>query len=205
MAPAWLEKFIVREDPSPDVRRTSDKPILKLEYHSVADRRRTLTVEGETTPLYEATRQPVLGAWGSKIHVTAPAQGDKEIALIQYSTFSYQIKFLARADHRIDMSYGKRAFRASGSGLGTLTWKGTGMEVAGAASWELRDGTDLVMVVSVNATQASGWVTLWKEGLDAQTVEELVVVGVSQIEEYKRMLRNSKKSLIGAIVNAQAV
>jgi hypothetical protein len=30
MAPSWLEKFIVREDASPDARRTSDKPTLKL-------------------------------------------------------------------------------------------------------------------------------------------------------------------------------
>jgi hypothetical protein len=33
-------------------------------------------------------------------------------------------------------------------------------------------------------------------------VEELVVVGVSQIEEYKRMLRNSKKSFVGATISA---
>ena len=205
MAPGWLEKFIVRADASPDARRTSEKPTLNLQYHSVADHRRTLTVEGETTPLYEVTRQSVLGAWGSKIHITAPRDGDKDVALIQYNTFSYQIKFPARNGHRIDMSYGKRAFKASGNGLGTLTWKGTGMEVAGAASWELRAESELVMVVSVDATQADGSVTLWKEDLDAQTVEELVMVGASQIEEYKRMLRNSNKSSVRAVVNAQAV
>jgi hypothetical protein len=48
MAPAWLEKFIVREDPSPDPRRTSsEKPALKLQYQSLADHRRILTVNGE--------------------------------------------------------------------------------------------------------------------------------------------------------------
>jgi hypothetical protein len=201
MAPAWLEKFIVREDPSPDPRRTSsEKPTLKLQYQSLADHRRILTIDGEKTetPLYEVTRKAVLGAWGSKCSITA---NDKEVAVIQYNTFSYQIKFPARNDHRIDMSYGKRTFSASG-GSGTLTWKGTGMEVAGAASWELRDESSLVMVVEIDQTQANGWVALWKEGLDAMTVEELVVVGVSQIEEYKRMLRNSKKSLVGAVVNA---
>jgi hypothetical protein len=144
------------------------------------------------------TREAVLGAWGSQCSITA---NDKEVAVIQYNTFSYQIKFPARNDHRIDMSYGKRTFSASG-GSGTLTWKGTGMKMAGAASWELRDESSLVMVVEIDQTQANGWVALWKEGLDAMTVEELVVVGVSQIEEYKRMLRNSKKSLVGAVVNA---
>jgi hypothetical protein len=201
MAPAWLEKFIVREDPSPDPRRTSSEtPVLKLQYKSLADHRRILTVDGENTetPLYEVTRKAVLGAWGSKCSITS---NDKEVAVIQYNTSSYQIKFPARNDHRIDMSYGKRKFGASG-GLGTLTWKGTGMEVAGAVSWELRDESSLVMAVSIDQTQANGWVTLWKEGLDGQTVEELVVVGVSQIEEYKRMLRNSKKSLVGAAINA---
>jgi hypothetical protein len=201
MAPAWLERFIVREDPSPDPRRTSsEKPTLKLQYQSLADHRRILTIDGEKTetPLYEVTREAVLGAWGSKCSITA---NDKEVAVIQYNTFSYQIKFPARNDHRIDMSYGKRTFSASG-GSGTLTWKGTGTEVAGAASWELRDESSLVMVVEIDQTQANGWVALWKEGLDALTVEELIVVGVSQIEEYKRMLRNSKKSLVGAVVNA---
>jgi hypothetical protein len=201
MAPAWLEKFIVREDPSPDPRRTSsEKPALKLQYQSMADHRRILTVDGEQTetPLYEVTRKAVLGAWGSKCSITA---NEREVAVIQYNTFSYQIKFPARNDHRIDMSYGKRTFGASG-GLGALTWKGTGTEVAGAASWELRDESSLVMVVEIDRTQANGWVTLWKEGLDALTVEELVVVGVAQIEEYKRMLRNSKKSFVGAAINA---
>jgi hypothetical protein len=201
MAPAWLEKFIVREDPSPDPRRTSsEKPALKLQYQSLADHHRILTVDGEQTetPLYEVTRRAVLGAWGSKCSITA---NEREVAVIQYNTFSYQIKFPARNDHRIDMSYGKRTFGASG-GLGALTWKGTGMEVAGAASWELRDESSLVMVVEIDRTQANGWVTLWKEGLDALTVEELVVVGVTQIEEYKRMLRNSKKSFVGTAINA---
>jgi hypothetical protein len=203
VAPAWLEKFIVREDPSPDPRRASEKPTLKLQYQSLADHRRILTVEGEktetpVTPLYKVTRKAVLGAWGSKCSITA---NDKEVAVIQYNTFSYQIKFPARNDHRIDISYGKRTFGASG-GLGTLTWKGTGMEVAGAASWELRDESSLVMVVGIDQTQTNGWVTLWKEGLGAQMVEELVVVGVSQIEEYKRMLRNSKKSFVGATISA---
>jgi hypothetical protein len=94
----------------------------------------------------------------------------------------------------------KRKFDASG-GLGMLHWKGTGMEVAGAASWELRDETSLVMVVEIDRTQTNGVVSVWREGLDAQTVEELVVVGIAQIEEYKRMLRNAKTSAVGVKLN----
>ena len=75
------------------------------------------------------------------------------------------------------------------------------MEVAGAASWELRDETSLVMVVEIDRTQTNGVVSVWREGLDAQTVEELVVVGIAQIEEYIRMLRNAKTSAVGVKLN----
>jgi hypothetical protein len=183
MAPSWLERFIVREDASPDTRRTSDKPTIKLQYTSLDDHKRTLTVEGETKPLYEISCKSVLGSWGSKCHITAPNYNNREVALIDFHTFSYETKFPSRNGHRIDMKYGKRTFKPSGGRLGALTWKGTGMEVAGKASWELRDEKSLVMVVSVDSEQVSGWVELWREGLDPQTVEELVVVGVSQIEE----------------------
>jgi hypothetical protein len=124
------------------------------------------------------------------------------MALIDFHTWSYDIEFPARG-HRINMSTSKREFPASG-GLGTLHWKGTGQEVAGRASWELRDGESLVMAVEVDQRQVNGVITLWKEGLDAETVEELVVVGIAQIEEYKRMIRNSKISLGAAAGGAVA-
>ena len=71
------------------------------------------------------------------------------------------------------------------------------MQVAGAASWELRDETSLVMVVDIDQMQTNGRVSIWRETLDEQTMEELVVVGVAQIEEYKRMLRQAKTSAVG--------
>ena len=202
MAPSWLEKFIVRSDsPStPDTRRGTETPVLKLKYTSLAEHRRILTIDGEKTPLYELKRQSILGAWGSKIHVTSPLNSDQEVALIDYHMFSATIDFPLRDGHRIEISTSKQKVAASG-GLGELHWKGTGMEVAGAASWELRDGTSLVMVAQVDHAQANGWVMLWKEGLDSQTVEELVVVGVAQIEGYKRMVRQSKTSAVGVVAN----
>ncbi|KAH6858822.1 hypothetical protein BKA58DRAFT_393110 [Alternaria rosae] len=202
MASAWLEKFIVRNDesPTPDSRRGTDTPVLKLKYTSLAEHRRILTAEGEKTPLYEMKRQSILGAWGSKIHVTSPMSSNQEVALIDYHMFSATIGFPLRNSHRIEISTSKQNVAASG-GLGELHWKGTGMEVAGAASWELRDETSLVMVAQVDHQQVGGWITLWKEGLDAQTVEELVVVGVAQIEGYKRMIRQSKTSAVGVLVN----
>jgi len=86
---------------------------------------------------------------------------DREVALSHFHTFSFEIKSpAARNDHHIDMRHGNRMFSASGCGLGTLTWKGTGMEVAGAASWKLRDEWSLVMVVEIDLKQVSGWAEL---------------------------------------------
>jgi hypothetical protein len=201
MAPAWLEKFIVRgEPPIPDARRGTDEPILKLQYTDMGDHRRILTVDGGKTTVYEIKRQAFMGTFGSKCLVTSPANGDKEVALIDYHTFSYKIDMLAR-DHRIDISTSKRKYESSG-GLGELHWKGTGMRPYGSASWELRDETSLLLAAEIDQCQANGSITLWRDGLDAETVEELVMVGISQIEEYKRMLRQAKKSAAGVALNA---
>lgn len=200
MAPAWLEKFIVRgEPPIPDARRETDEPILKLQYTDMGDHRRILTIEGGKTTLYEIKRQAKLGAWGSKCLVTSPVDGDHEVALIDYHTFHYKIDMLAR-DHRIDIRSSKRTYESSG-GLGELHWKGTGMRAYGEASWELRDETSLLLAAEIDNRQSNGSITLWRNDLDAETVEELVVVGISQIEEYKRMLRQAKTSAAGVPIN----
>jgi len=196
MAPSWMEKFIVRgEPPIPDTLRTSSQPTLSLNYSALAEHRRILSAPGEHMPRYAVTRKSIMGAWGSKCSVTVPTNSDQEIALIDFHTFHYDIKFPLR-DHRIEISTAKRRFDASG-GLGELHWKATGMQVAGAASWELRDETSLVMVVDIDQMQTNGRVSIWRETLDEQTMEELVVVGVAQIEEYKRMLRQAKTSAVG--------
>ena len=150
-------------------------------------------------PRYVVTRKSIMGPWGSKCSVTVPTNSDQEIALIDFHTFHYDIKFPLR-DHYIDISTAKRRFDASG-GLGELHWKATGMQVAGAASWELRDETSLVMVVDIDQTQTNGRISVWRETLDEQTTEELVVVGLAQIEEYKRMLRQAKTSAVGVKLN----
>ncbi|CAN9092204.1 hypothetical protein CUC08_Gglean007142 [Alternaria sp. MG1] len=200
MAPSWMEKFIVRgEPPSPDPLRTSSQSTLSLNYSALAEHRRILSAPGEHMPRYAVTRKSIMGAWGSKCSVTVPTNSDQEIALIDFHTFHYDIKFPLR-DHRIDISTAKRRFDASG-GLGELYWKATGMQVAGAASWELRDETSLVMVVDIDQTQTNGKISVWRETLDEQTMEELVVVGVAQIEEYKRMLRQAKTSAVGVKLN----
>ncbi|CAN9148336.1 unnamed protein product [Alternaria alternata] len=200
MAPSWMEKFIVRgEPPIPDPLGTSSQPTLFLNYSALAEHRRILSAPGEHMPRYAVTRKSIMGAWGSKCSVTVPTNSDQEIALIDFHTFHYDIKFPLR-DHRIEISTAKRRFDASG-GLGELHWKATGMQVAGAASWELRDETSLVMVVDIDQTQTNGRISVWRETLDEQTMEDLVVVGLAQIEEYKRMLRQAKTSAVGVKLN----
>ncbi|OAG16152.1 hypothetical protein CC77DRAFT_389535 [Alternaria alternata] len=200
MAPSWMEKFITRgEPPIPDPLRASSQPTLSLNYSALAEHRRVLSAPGEHTSRYVVTRKSIMGAWGSKCSVTVPTNSDQEIALIDFHAFHYDIKFPLR-DHHMDISTAKRRFDASG-GLGELHWKATGMQIAGAASWELRDETSLVMVVEIDQTQTNGRISVWREKLDGQTMEELVVVGIAQIEEYKRMLRQSKTSAVGVILN----
>jgi hypothetical protein len=199
MAPAWLEKFIVREDATPDSRRSSDQPILSIHYSALDGHRRILGVDGDQVPRYEVKRQAILGAWGSACHVTTPSHGDEELAVIDYHTRSIAIRFPSR-QHQIDISTKVRTFNASG-GLGLLHWKPTGMELAGRASWELRDETSLVMSVKIDEYQVNGMIDFWKEGLDAETVDELVVVSIAEIEGYKRMLQNAKKSATSLAAN----
>jgi hypothetical protein len=42
MAPSWLEKFIVREDASPDARRASDQPSCEIHYTALSPSRAIL-------------------------------------------------------------------------------------------------------------------------------------------------------------------
>ncbi|KAH7414568.1 hypothetical protein DE146DRAFT_640694 [Phaeosphaeria sp. MPI-PUGE-AT-0046c] len=203
MAPAWLEKFIVREDATPDPRRSSDRPTLEIQYTAVGDHRRVASVENDVTPRYEVERKAILGAWGSKCYITTPRNEGKEVAVIDFHGLPHpfiEIQFPQR-HHQIDISLSKRKFEASG-GLGQLHWKPTGMKAYGHASWELRDKTSMVMVVQIDDKQVNAVISLWRNDLDSELVEELVVVGIAQIEEYKRMLRNSKMSLVGVGASA---
>lgn len=197
MAPAWLEKFIVREDATPDAQRRSDQPSLELHYTAISDHRRILSARSDSSPRYQIERKATAGVWGSKIYISPP-DGGEEVATIDFHSLSrprIEIEFPQR-HHQITISLSKRKVDVGG-GLGSLHWRGTGMKAYGEASWELRDDRDLVMAVEINDKQTNGVISLWRDGLTADTEAELVVVGVAQIEEYKRMLRSSKTSGVG--------
>lgn len=203
MAPNWLDKFIVREDCTPDSRRDTERAALEVHYTALADHRRILGVQGDKVPRYEVKRRAILGAWGDKCYVTSPVNGDTEVATIDFHTFPSQrteIHF-PRRNHEIKIKTSERHYDSE-HGLGRLHWKGTGMVPYGKASWELRDESSLLMSVTIDDFQVNGVISLWRDDLDAVVVEELVVVGISQIESHKTLIRNAKTSAIGAGANA---
>ncbi|KAF4457085.1 hypothetical protein F53441_873 [Fusarium austroafricanum] len=201
MAPSWMEKFIVRTDATPDPRRTHEKPVLEMHYTALEGHRRILGMQGDRTPRYEVMRKAILQVWGDKCHVKSLGQ-DTEIAIIDFHSLppKTEVKFL-QDDYTITMKGTDGRYEARG-GLGELHWKGTGMVVNGKASWELRDQNNLVMSVTIDDQQVNGLICLWKADLGAETQEDLIVVGVSKIEEYRRMIRNSKISVVGAASSA---
>ncbi|EWG36113.1 hypothetical protein FVEG_00266 [Fusarium verticillioides 7600] len=201
MAPSWLEKFIVREDATPDPRRSAEKPALEMHYTALVGHRRILGVKGDKTPRYEVERRAIMGIWGDKCYVKSPSQ-NAEIAMIDFHSIPPKTEVkLSQEGRTITMKGADGKYTGSG-GLGELHWKPTGMVVHGKASWELRDERDLVMSVTIDDQQVNGMICLWKGGLAPEVEEELIMVGISKIEEYRRLIRNSKVATAGAVANA---
>ena len=197
MAPQWLEKFIVRVDATPEV---SPEPVLALQYNTEPDHERTVSVAGAATPAYVIKRKAKLGGvYGDECQVFATADGGRQVASIDFHTFPPRIEIDLLQDTadarkiKIKTYKTNREYETS-SVLGVLYWKATGMAAYGKASWELRSDSDLVLQVSVDDTQSNGIIKLFKEKLNDQMIEELLIVGMSQIEEYKRMIRLGKTS-----------
>ncbi|KAK2758513.1 hypothetical protein CKAH01_05561 [Colletotrichum kahawae] len=202
MAPAWLEKYIVRVDATPDPRRNSEQPVHELNYTALVGHRRIVGVNGDTVPRYEVKRRAILGAWGDKCDVTSPVDGNREVAMTDFHSLppSTEIQF-AQDNRKVIIKATEGQFEPR-SGLPRLHWKATGMVVYGKASWELRDDSNLVMSVAIDDHQVNGVISLWRSQLEPATIEELVVVGISKIEDYRRMLRTSKTASVQAAASA---
>ncbi|RGP64481.1 hypothetical protein FLONG3_9539 [Fusarium longipes] len=192
MAPPWLEKFIVRNDATSDNRTSCQEPVLTLHYSTKAEHERILNVAEESLPPYVIKRKAKLGGiYGDECQVFSTANGGRQVASIDFHTFPPRIEIDFLEDGRkikIKTYKALREYEAPGF-LGPLHWKATGMVAYGKASWELRSDTDLVLQVSVDDSHANGVIKLYKDKLDDRVTEELLVVGMSQIEEYKRMIR----------------
>ncbi|KAI9146819.1 hypothetical protein HJFPF1_13387 [Paramyrothecium foliicola] len=201
MAPAWLEKHIVRVDATPDPKRSTEQPAFELKYTALEDHRRVVGVVGEERPRYEVTRRSILAAWGDKSVVTSTVGAVGDIATIDFRSLpsaKIEIKF-TQHNREITIRQSQPHFESSG-GLGNLRWKPTGMAAYRGASWELRDEHDLVMSVVIDDRQTNGTIDIWKDKLDPETMEELVIVAISQLEHYKRMNRNAMTSAAGVVI-----
>jgi hypothetical protein len=154
-------------------------------------RRRIVGVMGDKIPRYEIKQHAVLGSFAYKCNATSPVDGGREVATIGFQSSKVEIAFPQR-DREVAIKAIDGDYESTG-GLGCLHWKPTGMVPFGEASWELRDESNLVMSVEIDGNQINGVMSLWKEGIDPETVEELMVVGVSKIEEYKKLMRGSKR------------
>ncbi|KAM5526075.1 hypothetical protein FOXYSP1_02119 [Fusarium oxysporum f. sp. phaseoli] len=201
MAPSWLEKFIVRGDATPDPRRSAEKPALEMHYTALIGHRRILGVNGDKTPRYEVERRAVLEIWGDKCYVKSLRQ-NAEVAMIDFHSIPSKTEVTFSQQSRTITMKGADGKYTAGGGLGELHWKPTGMVAYGKASWELRDKTSLVMSVTIDDQQINGMICLWKDGLTQEVEEELIMVGTSKIEEYRRLMRNSKVAAVGAVSNA---
>ncbi|KAF5228409.1 hypothetical protein FAUST_11101 [Fusarium austroamericanum] len=202
MAPSWVEKFIVRDTTTPDSQMPPPEHALKLEYCVHAEHERTLTVVRDQLTRYVIKRIAKLGgAWGDVCHIYSPADGGREVGSLDFRSIPPSIEIVLARDGRkrkIKTLPAVREYEAL-SGVGPLHWKPIGMEPYGSASWELRSSTDLILVASINGNQTRGYISLFKKGLEEVVIEELLVVGIAQIEEYKRFLRVCKRSLFVAM------
>ncbi|KAH7035720.1 uncharacterized protein B0I36DRAFT_238403 [Microdochium trichocladiopsis] len=221
MAPQWLEKFIVYADATPDPRiARGDHAATEVRYSVIPNsNRRILRIQGDTGPRWQVERQAVLGAWGRKCVVSRSEGAIEKIAVIDFHTFprayiEIEVEPHLQADQKpreIKVYLKDQQFDASdcsGGKLGMLRRKETGGKAYGAASWEMRESDEadgLVMSVAVDSTQANGTIGIWREGLGPRTIEELVLVGVSQIEQYKFMLRSAKTSGSAAAISGGTV
>jgi hypothetical protein len=185
----------VRADVTPDGQIISGEPVLTLQYNTQAEHERTLNVTGEQIPRYVIKRIAKLGAWGDKCEVYSTSDGGQKVASIDFHSIPPRIEVdFVKDTRKIKIKTSNvRQFDALG-GLGRLHWKPTGMVAYGKASWELRSDTKLVLLVTINDNQTNGVISLYKEKVDGKVMEELVVVGIAQIDEYKKLLRVSKIS-----------
>ncbi|KAL0935842.1 uncharacterized protein CTRU02_208056 [Colletotrichum truncatum] len=196
MSPGWLENMFVKRQPGPDPLRSKAEPVLKMHYTALRSNRRILGVEGDTKPRYEGKRNEIIGTWGSKIYVTAPAEGNREVCMLDFHLTRNSVEFKQRDGYELNV---KAESYESKLGLGRLTFKAANMVPYGRADWELRSESELIASVEIDDHQVEGLICIWKDGLDALTTEELIMVGLSQIEQYKKMLRHAKSSGLTAI------
>ncbi|WXC58386.1 hypothetical protein SNK03_004284 [Fusarium graminearum] len=183
-------KFTVR----PDGRIVTHEPTLTLQYDKWAEEMQTLRVPGEHLPRYAIKRVTKFGgARGHKFEVYSTTDRVQKVACIKHHSMPPRIQInMVRADHKLKIKThdSSRQYDAAG-GLGRLYWKSADMK----ACWKLKNNKGLVLLVTIDEARTGGILSIYKKNLEKEVIEELLAVGVAQIEDYNRISRASKKSV----------
>ncbi|CAG7556369.1 unnamed protein product [Fusarium equiseti] len=188
------EKFIVR----PDGRIISQEPILMLQYYSTSEEQRTLRVAGEQHPLYVVNRRAKLGGiWGHTFEVCSTNRG-RDVASIDFHSIPPRIEIdLVRDNRKLKIKTNNTVCQhVVPGGLDRLYWQGTNTLACGRGSWKVRNTKGLVLLVTADDTRSGGVISLYSKGLDENVIEELVVIGIAQIEEYHRLSRAISRNVV---------
>ncbi|KAL7626134.1 hypothetical protein AAE478_002904 [Parahypoxylon ruwenzoriense] len=166
-----------------------------------------LTPAGQTQPSYEIKH--VTGIFSSGPEFTlisrVGANPGAIVGTIDWHSLSQKVK-MKFPSRDVEISY--RAlnghFDAHG-GLGRVDWKATGMDWY-RASWRLSDAEGgLLSVVELHASGQTGSIEILRPDLPWEAFEEVLVSSLAQIEDHRRLLRNARKSAIGAVVSASGL
>ncbi|KAL6918539.1 hypothetical protein ACHAPO_008459 [Fusarium lateritium] len=184
-----IVKFAVR----PDGRIITHEPTLTLQYDKWTEEMQTLSVPGEQIPRYAIKRLTKFGgARGHKFEVYSTTDKVQRIACIKHHFMPPRIQInMTQADHKLKIKThdSSRQYDAAG-GLGRLYWKSTGTKVC----WKLKNNKGLILLVTINESKTNGIISIYKKHLENEVIEELLAVGVAQIEDYNRITRASERS-----------
>ncbi|GKU09077.1 unnamed protein product, partial [Fusarium langsethiae] len=69
-------------------------------------------------------------------------------------------------------------------------WKSTGTK----ACWKLKNNKGLVLLVTIDETRTSGILSIYEKNLEKEAMEELLAVGIAQIQDYNRISRSAGRA-----------
>ncbi|KAM0492511.1 hypothetical protein ACHAP8_009866 [Fusarium lateritium] len=183
-----IVKFAVR----PDGRIITHEPTLTLQYDKWTEEMQTISVPGEQIPRYAIKRLTKFGgARGHKFEVYSTTDKVQRIACIKHHSMPPRIQInMTQADNKLKIKThdSSRQYDVAG-GLGRLYWKSTSKE----ACWKLKNNKGLVLLVTIDESNTNGIISIYKKHLENEAIEELLAVGVAQIEDYNRITRASQR------------
>ncbi|TPX16456.1 uncharacterized protein E0L32_003750 [Thyridium curvatum] len=165
-----------------------------------------LTVAGDTRLSYEIKHVTGFFSSGPEFTLLSLDGAQEPAAATVIGTFDWAMsgKVKMRFPSRdVDITYRplNGSFEAHG-GLGRLQWLATGMD-GYEASWRLSDAEGRVLsLVDVHGSGEMGTIEILTVDLPRDAFEEVLLSSLVQIEDNRRMWRNSRKSIIAVGVSS---